>query len=190
MRLAIIIAGCCFAASTAAAEDCKALTDPAKRLECFDKATPAKPVATPNTTPKPKPPAKSAPAKNVDDGWELKTSKDNFSDKTTCVVSPIGRPWVQLNVNNLYISYAGKGGVAGYTLRFDDQPPRQMQLPTPIDQQIGAVHLSPADFAEAMNSDRVRVQTFTVLRELKDEDLKMAGAKRLYQKMGPECSAR
>lgn len=172
-----------------AEENCSALQDPQTRLACFDKsaqkATTAKKSAGSKDTKAALPRAAA-----TDGGWELRITKDNFTDKTSCVISPTGRPWVQINVGNLYISYAGRGGVAGFTLRVDDHPPGQMQLPTPIDKQIGAVHLSGDKFFDAMAGNRLRVQTFTVLRELKDEDLDLAPVKRLYKKMGPECEQR
>ena len=189
VALGLIITSLLASYSCAIAEDnCSAIQDPQARLACFDKAArkpaPAKKADVPKdqkATPK---------AAATDSGWELRITRDNFTDQTNCVISPKGRPWVQVNVGNLYISYAGRGGVDGFTLRVDDNPPGQMQLPTPIDKQIGAVHLSGDQFFDAMAGNRLRVQTLTVLRELKDEDLDLGPVKRLYKKMGPECERR
>jgi len=171
-----------------AQQDCKAIQDAAARLACFDRPAPAKPTAQVKpAAAKPAVPGKRPNVTAIDGGWELRVIKDGFSDKVNCVISPATKPWVQISVGHLYISYQGRGGVEGYTIRTDDSPAGQMQLPTPIDKSIGMVHFKDAAFYNVMAANRLRVQTFTVLRELKDEDLDLVPAKRLYQKMGPEC---
>jgi hypothetical protein len=167
------------------AQDCTTIQDAAARLACFDKP-PAAAKAGLTTKPAPQ---KNSPGAIVDSGWELKIKKDGFTDKTSCVISPVGKPNVQITVGHLYISYAGQGGVAGFTPRLDDQPPRKMQLPTPIEQQISAVHFGGEAFYEVMAASRLRVQTFTILHQLKDEDLQLEPAKRLYKKIPPVCGA-
>jgi hypothetical protein len=171
-----------------AQQDCKAIKDATARLACFDSPAPAKPAAQVKQPPaKPADTSKRPNVTAVDGGWELRVIKDGFSDKVSCVISPATRPWVQISVGHLYISYQGRGGVEGYTIRTDDNPAGQMQLPTPIDKSIGAVHFKEAAFYDIMAANRLRVQTFTVLHDLKDEDLDLVPAKRLYKKMGPEC---
>jgi hypothetical protein len=171
-----------------AQQDCKAIPDATARLACFDKPAPAKPaVQVKPPAAKPVAASKRPNVTAVDGGWELRVIKDGFSDKVNCVISPATRPWVQISVGHLYISYQGRGGVEGYTVRTDDNPAGLMQLPTPIDKSVGTVHFKDAAFYDIMAANRLRVQTFTVLRELKDEDLDLVPAKRLYKKMGPEC---
>jgi hypothetical protein len=183
--LIVLLASC----SLASAEDCKSIQDAPARLACFDKvpATPKAPKAAAAPKAPPATSAKGSPGSLVDSGWELKIKKDGFTDQTTCVISPIGRPWVQISVGNLYISYQGRGGVAGFTMRLDDSGPEPMRLPSPTDKSVGLVHLGGEEFFSIMAANRLRVQTFTVLQELKDEDLSLAGARRLYQKMPPVC---
>jgi hypothetical protein len=164
--------------------DCRAIQDAAARLACFDKAPKAPGKATAAPTPAA---PKTTPGAIVDSGWELRIKKDGFTDKTTCVISPIGKPNIQVTVGHLYISYSGEGGVAGFTPRLDDLPAQQMQLPTPIEKQIGAVHFGESKFYEVMAASRLRVQTLTVLGDLKNEDLQLDPVKRLYKKIPPAC---
>ncbi|MET4804591.1 hypothetical protein [Bradyrhizobium sp. LB11.1] len=172
-------------ANSANAADCKSIADATARLNCFDREAAPKPNAqklppTPST-------AKGKDVAAIDGGWELRVIKDGFSSKTSCVISPTGKPWIQMSPGQLYISYHGRGGVEGFTVRMDEYPPEEMQLPTPIDKSIGMVHFKGSEFSRLMTANRLRVQTFTVLRELKNEDMNLAGAKRLYKKMPPEC---
>ena len=174
--------------SLRAQQDCKAIEDATARLACFDKAAPSK-SAVQAKPPAAKPAATSIRpnAAAVDGGWELRIIKDGFSDKVSSVISPATKPWGQISVGHPYISYKGRGGVEGYTIRTDDNPAGQMQLPAPIDRSIGTVHFKEAAFYDIMAANRLRVQTFTLLHDLKDEDLDLPPAKRLYKKMGPEC---
>lgn len=64
-----------------------------------------------------------------------------------------------------------------------------MQLPTPIEKQIGAVHFGGNRFYDIMAANRLRVQTLTVLRDLKTEDLHLEPVKRLYKQIPPACGA-
>jgi hypothetical protein len=172
--------------SYANAADCKLIADATARLNCFDgedapkRNVQQKPPSTPSTP-------KSKDVVAVDNGWELRVLKDGFRSKISCVISPTGKPWIQMSPNQLYISYQGRGGVEGFTIRMDEYPPEEMRLPSPIDKSIGAVHFKDTEFSRLMTASRLRVQTFTVLRELKNEDMDLAGAKRLYKKMPPEC---
>src|SRR5438876_9378964 len=79
-------------------ENCGAIQDPQARLACFDKAaTSAKPAASAKKSAAPK----ASPGATVDGGWELRMVKDNFTDELNCIISPIGKPWVQISVGNL-----------------------------------------------------------------------------------------
>lgn len=170
------------AMSQTPAVDCRTIQDAAARLACFDKPAKGKPPAAPRAAA-----PKAKPGAIVDSGWELRIEKDAFSDKTTCVISPIGKPNIQVSVGHLYISYAGQGGVAGFTPRLDDLPAQEMQLPTPIEKQISAVHFGEAKFYEVMKASRLRIQTLTILGDLKNEDLQLDPVKRLYKKIPPAC---
>jgi len=164
--------------------DCKSIQDSKARLECFDAAPPKAPAA-------PKAPAKSAPKADpnttTDGGWQLRRSKDAMTDKTSCILSPVGKPYVQISVGNLYIGYRGRGGVQGFRYRLDDGPISEMQLPTPIEKQIGAVRISGEVFNQVLRASRLRVEVLTLVSGLQNEDLAVSGMRRLYAKMRQEC---
>ena len=140
-------------------------------------------VAAPST------PAAAAPvpARIVSD-WQLNIGKDGFNDKKTCVISPLGKPHVQLNIGSFYITYRGRGGVSSYKYRIDDQPPSQTILATDIEKRIGTVHLYGSGFIDRlMRASRFRTSTFTVLSNFIEEDFDLAGLSNLYMKMRNEC---
>ena len=162
--------------------DCKSIQDPKARLECFDAAPPKAPTAAP---------AKSAPKADRNTtavgGWQLQRSKNAMTDKTDCILVPVGKPHVQITVGDLYISYRGRGGVQGFRYRLDDEPVSQMQLPTEIDKQIGAVHISGDTFNRILQASRLRVEVLTLISGVQNEDLAVAGVRGLYTKMQREC---
>jgi hypothetical protein len=168
-------------------ENCGAIQDPQARLACFDKAAAsAKPPPSAKKSAAPAAP-KASPGATVDGGWELRMVKDGFTDEMNCIISPIGKPWVQISVGNLYVSYKGRGGVRSYTLRIDDDPPGRTKVASRLELQTGMMHLTGDPFFEAVSGNRLRIQIFTLLSDLKNEDLELAPMKRLYKKMGPEC---
>jgi hypothetical protein len=107
-------------------QDCKSIQDPKARLECFDAGA----TAPPKAPAAPKAPAKSAPKADpnttTEGGWQLRRSKDPMTDKTNCILTPVGKPYVQITVGDLYISYRGRGGVQGFSYRLDDGPVSQI----------------------------------------------------------------
>ena len=117
----------------------------------------------------------------------MRKLKDAMTDKIDCIISPTNNPNVQVSKSDLYISYRGRGGVGGFTYRIDDNPVSAMQLPTDQDKQVGFVHISGAVFNQVLTASRLRVQTVTLLSALVNEDLQLAGMRRLYAKMQQEC---
>ena len=122
----------------------------------------------------------------TDGGWQLRRNKDAMTDKTSCILSPVGKPHVQISVGDLYISYRGRGGVSAFSYRMDDGPASQLQLPTEIDKQIGFVHISGDAFNSILRASRLRVQVLTVLSNLLNEDLALSGM-RSYMQEQQEC---
>jgi hypothetical protein len=167
--------------------DCKSIQDPKARLECFDAA----PTAAPKAPAAPKPPAKTAPKADpnttTDGGWQLRRIKDAMTDETTCILSPVGKPYVQISVRDLYISYRTRGGVQGFQYRLDDGPISDMEIPTDTEKQIGFVHISGDAFNRVLRASRLRVQVVTLISGLQTEDLAVSGMRSLYAKMQREC---
>ena len=114
---AVLLFATAISTVAAAQENCRAIQDPKTRLECFDKLPAAPPAA--NTAPRKNEPAapKASPNTTFDGDWQLRQHKDTMTDKLTCVVLATARPYIQFSIGQLYISYAGRGGVDGYTYR-------------------------------------------------------------------------
>jgi hypothetical protein len=54
----------------------------------------------------------------------------NGTSPPAVAMSATARPYIQFSIGQLYISYAGRGGVDSYTYRIDDLPTSKMQLPS------------------------------------------------------------
>jgi hypothetical protein len=122
-----------------------------------------------------------------DGEWEIRQSKDSFSDKTSCVLMPSKRPHIQITNNSLYISYRGRGGIQTYKVRVDDDPPSKTELPSSIEKGIQALGFEAAAFEEILKSKRFRVEVFTVLNNIVTDDIDIAGAKRLVTRLRTLC---
>lgn len=172
----------------AAQENCRAIQDAKARLDCFDKMPATPPPAPAKKAAPPAARGKAEPGTTTDSGWQLRKSRDAMSDKVTCVIMPIAKPYIQFNIGDFYLSYAGRGGVEGFQYRIDDNPASGMQIPSPIEKQISAVHLSGRVFEQILKAKRLRVSTLTLIRGLQDEDIDLAPMRRLYARMVSECS--
>ena len=188
IRLIGIVAAIVLTAGSAhSQQDCRAIKDNLARLDCYDKQVTPVPATPPRTAvPKSEAP-KTDPNIITDAGWQFRKSKDNFSDKLSCVISPAGKPHVQVNVGSIYISYRGRGGVQGFQYRIDDLPESGMQLPTDIEKQIGAIAIKGSHFDRVLSGSRLRVSTLTLVSGIQQEDLALAGMTRLYPRMVREC---
>jgi hypothetical protein len=160
---------------------CRQIADPKARLECFD-AGPS-PTASPRV-------ASQAPNAQPASGsgeWVLETKKDAMTDKVFCVVIPEGKPFIQVNIGSLYISFRGRGGVEGFQFRIDDGPVSQMKFPDRIEKQVGVVHINGAPFEQILGAKRLRVQTVTILSSSVTEDIDLGGLAAVYAQMQRDC---
>lgn len=119
--------------------------------------------------------------------WELRRSKDSFSDKSSCVITVTGKPYIQVSPGSIFFSYRGRGGVEGYQYRIDDAPASSMQLPTNIEKQIAAIELKGAVFERILKSNRLRVQTLTLVAGIQNDDVSLVGLEPLYRRMRGLC---
>ncbi len=111
-----------------------------------------------------------------------------MTDKLTCVVLATARPYIQFSIGQLYISYAGRGGVDGYTYRIDDLAASEMQLPSHIEKTNSMINLKGQVFNHIIASSRLRVETRTFVGGVKIEDIDLDPVKRLYARMERECA--
>jgi hypothetical protein len=167
-----------------AQSDCAAIGDSTARLECYDRAAKAKPTVKPVA----KPAAKPADSNTVSEGsWQMRRTKDNMTDKQSCVISPAGKPYVQVTAQDLYISYRGRGGVQAFRYRIDDGPPSELQLVSDINKQIGALQIKGSTFDRIVRANRLRVSALSVLSSMNEEDLPLDGLSRLHARLLKEC---
>jgi hypothetical protein len=185
---AVLLFATAIPAVAAAQENCRAIQDPKARLECFDNLPAAPPAA--NTAPKKNDPAapKTLPNTTVDGDWQLRQRMDPMTDKLTCVILATARPYIQFSIGQLYISYAGRGGVDSYTYRIDDLPISKMQLPSPTEKTDSMISLKGQTFNQIIASSRLRVETLTYVGGIKVEDIDLDPVKRLYARMERECA--
>lgn len=122
--------------------------------------------------------------------WTVYVETDAMSDEKQCVALFEDRDQVQLSPTSFAISFRGRGGVQAYRLRLDDAPARSLQLATDAEKGVGAVLIDGDVFNELLAAKRVRIQAFTILRSLVDEDIDLsatADVKQLFAKAG--CAA-
>lgn len=183
MRHLILAAlACMITAIEASAQqsDCSAITDDKARLACFERSKVKAEKKLQSA------PAKLQPAVAVA-GWTLQKKASNFSGEVDCYLSPRGKPHVQISKDVMYVSYRGRGGVQGFRFRLDDEPISDMRLPTPIDQQIGAVRVDGVDFNGILNAQRLRLQVLTLIAGIAEEDIRLSGIAEQYARMRREC---
>lgn len=115
--------------------------------------------------------------------WQIRSHKDPMTDKIGCTAFYNGRDDVQLNHESFYISLRGRGGIKHFTTRFDDKPANEPQLPSKTHQRIGVVGFETSDleFHELQKSKRVRVQVYTVLRDVVFEDIDLTSVGSVMQ---------
>ncbi len=107
--------------------------------------------------------------------WDVEKEIDPMTDKASCTALYRGKPYVQLSLGAFFIGMRGRGSVEAITLRFDDNPPRTMRLPSRLEKEIGAVQFTPEELNNLLYAKRLRVQVLTLLGSLVNEDLDLTG---------------
>jgi len=98
--------------------------------------------------------------------WELRHGKDAFTDKSSCIMTVATKPYVQITSDSFTVGYRGRGGVKGYTVRVDDEPAGQMQLPNIIEKETHVLLFQGEAFSTIMKAKRIRIQVLTVTTNL------------------------
>jgi hypothetical protein len=161
------------------------LTGPPARAQGATVAAPL--TLAPNLPTAKRLPSTAIESGSIDKGWVFTRSKDNFSDRQTCMISRVDKPYVQITKGHLSISYSGRGGVRGFKYCLDDGPASALEIPHEIDQRIGAVHIYGPTFAEVLRSNRFRLQTLTLVNGISEEDFNTSGMTRLYANLISQC---
>ncbi len=121
--------------------------------------------------------------------WAINRSVDKMTDAPSCT-GIYRHDWnIQLSKDAFYISLRGRGGVKAITLRFGDDPPRPLRLPSDMESNISMVSLEGREFSTPLNSTRLRAQVLTVLGGIVTEDIDLTGIKQLHDVIttDPRC---
>lgn len=120
--------------------------------------------------------------------WELNKSVDDFTGKQTCVITSPDQPLVEIDPpSSFFVSLQGRGGVAGYRYRIDQQPASPMRLPTKMESDTSTVIIEGQEFARVVAGTRLRIEILTVLSSVLDLDLNLRGIRPLLARARAEC---
>lgn len=122
--------------------------------------------------------------------WRVMGEPDPMTDKNQCVAYFGAGSAVQLTLKSFGISYRGRGGLQGYTIRFDNDPPFATALPTRIEKEIGALIIDAGDprYQRLTSAKRVRVQALTLLTSIVNNDVDLSRLPEVLARLnGPNC---
>lgn len=105
--------------------------------------------------------------------WKVLRSQDPMNDQIICTGIFEDNYSVQLSAEALYLTIPG--GVQSLTLRFDENPPRQLRLATDMEKRIRSVILKGNEFSEFTSSKRLRYQVSTLVRGIESGDMNLEG---------------
>lgn len=123
--------------------------------------------------------------------WFIYGEADPMTDKMSCIAYYGGEKFVQLTANSLAVGYGGRGGIKGYTIRFDNDQALAMELPTKIEERIGAFIIDTKDprYSRLLTAKRIRIQALTVLNSLVNDDVDLTEFSTVLARLkGSECS--
>jgi hypothetical protein len=176
------------AQASAATPECSSVKDKMARLACYDKGAAVAPTTS-------VPLAASVPKEKPQEGevfrsgmWNVIQSKDAMTDKKNCTALYKNGWNLQGTENTLYLSMKGRGGVAAYILRIDDEAPNSLRLASDVDKRLSAINFQP-DFQRIYDSKRIRVQISTILNSMVIEDIDMHGFKESVDYIRQNCQA-
>ncbi len=119
------------------------------------------------------------------ENWTVLRDVDPMTDAVNCTGIYKGQYTTQLSDAGLYIRV--NGGIRGITLRFDDEPPREMRLATKMEKDVRVVILDGADRAKALSSKRLRYQVVTLVSGVVEGELDLAGIEAAAQHIAAKC---
>ena len=90
-------------------------------------------------------PLGSAPVIFTKGDWSVRKTTDPMTDKASCTGLYQSRFAIQLEDDGLYVSLRGRGGVASYRVRFNDDPVSETRIPSMIEKKTSALTLKGND---------------------------------------------
>ena len=130
--------------------------------------------------------AQSAPVGPPIGKWLIYGEVDAMTDKKECLAYYGDKKYIQVTKGSFAVGYRGRGGLQGYTLRFDDEPALSMKLPTDLEKQVGAFFI---ESSKLMTFSRLRIQALTLVSGVANDDIDLTGFPDVIARLqGPECS--
>ena len=80
-----------------------------------------------------------------------------------------------------------RGGLESVTLRFGDKPARSMRLAEKAEKDLRSIVISGNDFTELIESDRLRIQAFTLVGGITNEDFDLSTIKDVLDSIRGGC---
>ena len=127
----------------------------------------------------------NAPVAMTSGNWKVYRAVDPMTDAIKCTGVYKGNYGIQLSKEALFIQV--RGGIETVAIRFGDNPPQATRLPTAMEKKIGLVILKNSDYDQVVGGERLRVQVYTTLRDVQENDLDLTGIKEAWESIASEC---
>lgn len=126
-----------------------------------------------------------APTTFTSGDWSVRRQVDAMTDAVRCTGIYKGEPMVQVSSQGFYIRI--RGGIQSVTLRFDNDPPQQMRLPTRMEKQVSAIILEGAEYEKALASKRLRYESLLLIRGMASGDVSLEGLQEAVEHIKAGC---
>jgi hypothetical protein len=113
--------------------------------------------------------------------WSVRRVTDPMTDAVSCIALYKNRFDLQVSDREMFITEAGRGGVDSIKIRFDNQPPKDLQLATDVEKHIGAVAIRGDEFQELLTARRLRYQIMRLIGSLDSDDVDLSGLAAAHQ---------
>lgn len=117
--------------------------------------------------------------------WSVLRSIDAMSDEVSCTGVYKGNNGIQLSDDIMFVQV--RGGLKSITLRFDNQPAEDLRLPSSLEKQMSSIMIENNAFTKVLGSNRLRVQVYTVLGEIKKYDINLKGTTKVVENIRSGC---
>ncbi len=117
--------------------------------------------------------------------WTVLRSTDTMTDRVSCTGIYKSNSGIQLVQDRMFVGIAG--GIRSVTLRFGENPPQSLRLPQDIEKKVNSVIVEGAEFRQALDTTRLRVQVLTLVRGVTTEDLDTTGIQAAVEHIRAGC---
>lgn len=118
--------------------------------------------------------------------WDVHRTKDVMTDATICTGVYRGQYNIQLGENSLKIVLAD--AVKNVTLRFDEESPKASRPATRSEWKNKTIEISGSDFAELLDSRRLRYQALTESNTTVSGDIDLNGVFQVHDNVAAGCA--